>query len=291
MSQSRPVSPGGTSSGMPSTPTKLRPAPKSGCGSLRASLASEHNHGCPPSPRHIIRRSNALSQMESRRAHTDTYGQRDCLDLRICRTSSVRGYLTALFPPALPFALSLACGAMEYHAVLACQDSGAQAWILTAATVTACGPLLAGIAIACRFYSFYRIEDWVAHRFLSLCARMFQKVVIAPLCGPRPTAPALSKTRRPWPASMLLKSVPYGAALGVTTVGMCMGSWPAVRGCGAMVVRSSNQGPIVMAFGSSKDVQCACLQVALAFSKRAHQASMALDTPKTHFKCPTHAAY
>ena len=48
-----------------------------------------------------------------------------------------------------------------------------------------------------------------------MCARMFQKVVSAPLCAPRPTAPALENTRRPWPASMLLNSVPYGAALGV----------------------------------------------------------------------------
>jgi len=36
ISQSRPVSLANTSRGMPSTPTKLRPAPKSGLGSLRA---------------------------------------------------------------------------------------------------------------------------------------------------------------------------------------------------------------------------------------------------------------
>ena len=52
-----------------------------------------------------------------------------------------------------------------------------------------------------------------AHLFLRLDARTFQNVVSAPAWAPRPTAPALLKTRSPWPVSMLLNSVPYGAAL------------------------------------------------------------------------------
>ena len=51
------------------------------------------------------------------------------------------------------------------------------------------------------------------HLFLRLRARTFQNVVSAPQWAPRPTAPALLNTRRPSPASMLLNSVPYGAAL------------------------------------------------------------------------------
>ena len=51
------------------------------------------------------------------------------------------------------------------------------------------------------------------HLFLRLDARTFQNVVSAPAWAPRPTAPALLKTRSPWPASMLLNRVPYGAAL------------------------------------------------------------------------------
>ena len=65
----------------------------------------------------------------------------------------------------------------------------------------------------------------MAHLFLSLFARTFQKVVSAPLCAPRPIAPALEKTRRPAPASMLLKSVPYGAALGVKDAYLDIHCW------------------------------------------------------------------
>lgn len=43
--------------------------------------------------------------------------------------------------------------------------------------------------------------------------RRFQKVVPAPVWGPRPNAPALSNIRSPSPQSISLNSVPYGAAL------------------------------------------------------------------------------
>jgi hypothetical protein len=128
-----------------------------------------------------------------------------------------------------------------------------------------------------------------SHLFLSLCARMFQKVVSAPLCAPRPTAPALEKTRRPSPASMLLKSVPYGAALDQKVTGCRYGHAPTCKGDMRQLSAHLTTDPRSRAPINTNRCMFAMLRVRPGHQPQGASASIAFGTIRHALSLPAHA--